>query len=119
MRFHVPAAAVLAALFLGASGGSASAQSATRTPLTLPAVKVVRLPDFTGYPSEASFLHRRLPAQTAVRRQVGGEAILQGDPQTLQREREALARARSAQSDRTRALHGEGMDATPHGRIAP
>jgi hypothetical protein len=39
--------------------------------------------------------------------------MLGGDPEALAIKRAELGRARAAQSARTRALHGLGVDATP------
>lgn len=111
MRIHVPAAALCAALLLPASRG-ATAQT-VHAPLTLPEVTLVRPPEPATVAGSADRVRQMQAARSALRPTPGEQPMLQGDPAAVALRRAALARSRAAQSARTRALHGPGVDAMP------
>jgi len=111
MRFLTPAAALSAALLL-ATAGPVAADTA-HAPLTLPTVSVVRPPDPSSPGDPAARLRRLAQGGSALPRIAGEQPMLSGDPATLAIKREALLRARAAQSAQIRARYGPGVDATP------
>jgi hypothetical protein len=104
-------ATVCAALLL-AGAGAAAAETA-HVPATLPTVTVVRPPDPATPADSQARLRRFADGRAAFPRTAGEQPMLGGDPEALAIKRAELGRARAAQSARTRALHGLGVDATP------